>query len=664
MIGCSILTCGLNTRCFDDNTSNQSLVNSSRNQVTSDTVDDVGGKSKYEGRVYSGVQGADRIQGTFQRSVEVWDESLQYSQSFPDETKDNNKFTSDEAQVEGHGKEKDPVKAKDEKACTLPCKKEQVCLGDLLGRNTIEGSSSSDTCPEGRDDIVGNGGRGEQSHLNDTERQEMKGNCRLDPSQSLKLEVPDDYDNENGIPPYARRETFTYLTRETKPEVLKNSTKADILRSFMKRDQQIAIKRKEALLKTRATATQNRGLPGKKTSYPSNYVTKIRQRQQEQKQVLITKDMQPIQSSGPIPTKLDESPPEPTRIDKVKQREMLRSLTKRNQEIAKTRQERIQKARERINGDHVRKLPGRKMDYPEPLILQDQFGDDFSVSSNTSSRSTSTRLDRLYEKGKKDRRSDLEKSARQKKAEEDLKQRAERILARRKDVGFSKEAKQNRMYELIQRNKDFAMKRRSDMENARKNGIAGPTIRGRHDENYDSDSVSVTSASTTHSTLTSSSRLNRLYEEGKQKRLSDLRRSIERSRDIVLDVRKVEPTNMRCNKLYELSKRKHLVGRKRRQDIANAKIEAMRAMNQMHNDDKLCCKKNIMTNRQQLSSDWYFSNTSLKNRTVSTEDEKMNDSEGSNESNSSSDSNTENTYNYEDFILRNYQGDGNLVSLK
>ncbi len=192
------------------------------------------------------------------------------------------------------------------------------------------------------------------------------------------------------------------------------------------------------------------------------------------------------------------------------------------------------------------------------------------------------------------------------------------------------------------------MKRRADMEKARKNVMAGPTIRARRDDNDESDSISVSSVSSAHSTLTSSSRLNRLYEAGKQKRLTDLSRSKAGSeeKDNVLDVRKVEPTNVRCDKLYELSKRKHVMGRKRREDIANAKLEAMRALNQMSMDKELSVKKNTTVKRQELSTEWYFSNKS-------------------NESESSSDSNAENRYNYEDFILKNYHGNvGSMRSLK
>ncbi len=365
----------------------------------------------------------DGNQTLFERSVEVWDESLKYSESYSD---DDSLTDTEENPRQVHETSNEPVKPKEEgeaEASILSSEKEQACLGDLLNENTTEENESTNTCPEERDEVAVNSESREEPHRDDGGRSEIKDIPDIDPAQSDEVVSEAKESPQPAIQQYMLRETFSYLTRETKPEVPKNSTRADILRSFIKRDQEIARRRQEALSKVRASHSQNlKNLPGKKAEYPSDYMTKVRNRAKNQ--MKNKGSIYSSRSSGRSLYKPDESPSKPTPIDKSKQREIIRSLTKKNREIAKKRQEHIQKARDRDNGYRGgRKLPGKKMAYPDPLSSHCPLSDDISVSSASSARSASARLERLYEKGKKDRRSDLEKSAKQKKAKEELEQR-------------------------------------------------------------------------------------------------------------------------------------------------------------------------------------------------------------------------------------------------
>mmetsp|Transcript_6392 Transcript_6392/g.7931 ORF Transcript_6392/g.7931 Transcript_6392/m.7931 type:complete len:676 (+) Transcript_6392:83-2110(+) len=672
MFGLSLLRCGLNTKgpptnSFDDYT-DETLANGQIMQndldVSVGTVQAIAGENKSEDRERLEAQGGVGEEAVLERSIEVWDESLQYSQSLPDEynNEDDDVSTVTESSQQSQAMNNDFDKLVEEVPCIIPHQQDQGCLGDLLTGNTVEGNESvgEDTPTVELDEVDENNERSEMPQRSDEDRAEVQ-SCPHHDSPETRS------DESQPISPYLYRETFSYLTRETKPRVPKNSSKADILRSLIKRDQEIARRRQEVLSKTRATANKSLVLPGKKTAYPSNYIDKIRKRTEDQgsnrRSQLKTQPTTSAQSLSPAKSHANSR--KASSVDDIKRKETLRSLTQRNLEIAKKRQQALQRIRERDSGiSGSRKLPGRKLAYPDPIFqsIRDPFSDESSVSSIASSGSTSSRLERLYEKGKKDRRSDLERSVERKKGKEEHGRRTMKCLPGRGDRSFSREARQNRLYELIQRNKDFAMKRRTDMERARKNIMAGPTMRACRDENYDSDSLSVASTASAHSTSTSSPRLDRLYEEGKRKRRSNLKRSSRETgtKESVLDVHKVD-MNSRCDKLYELSRRKHMLGRKRREDIAKAKLDAMCALNQLESDREPRVEKNIMANRQELSTEWYFSNASLKSIVVATENEKVNPASGSNESNSSSDSNTENRYNYDDFILRNYQGNGRLV---
>ena len=422
--------------------------------------------------------------------------------------------------------------------------------------------------------------------------------------------------------------TFPYLKRQNKPSISKNSSKAEINRSLIKRDLEIAAKRKAALDKARNTSIKSK-LPGKKASYSRDYISSRRQRSRSSFNEIPLDSVSTVSSySSKYSTKEPKSRSNgkkaklayaPKQIDK----ELLKSFATRDQEIAKKRQEALSKARatrRKANDITTLELPGKKASFPDASPKPQRFiaEDDVSTSSAYSSRSSSSRIDRLYEIGKKARRTDLERS----KAEE---KRAGKISERNKDdESLDLETRRTRMYELMKRNRDFASSRRKDIERARtKMQLTGPTIAPCHDDYTSDDSRSVSSMSSSRSTLSTSSRLNQLYEKGKEKRLLDLKKSVKKEDVGILNLRKVESTNRTCNKLYQLSKRNYELGKKRREEIANARISSMRSPRQISNRDAKLNK----SRKDDFLDDW-FDTPSLKTITSSTEDDKLETSSG------------------------------------
>lgn len=418
--------------------------------------------------------------------------------------------------------------------------------------------------------------------------------------------------------------TFPYLKRQNKPSISKNSSKAEINRSLIKRDLEIAARRKAALEKARSTSSSSK-LPGKKASYSRDYISSRRPRSRSSFNEM---PIDSISTASSYSSKYSAKEPKsrlngkkekltyaPKKFDK----ELLKSFASRDQEIAKKRQEALSKARamrRKANDVATSKLPGKKAFFPDASPMPRRFlaEDDVSISSALSSRTCSSRIDRLYEIGKKARRTDLERFKAEEKTEE-------KTSARKKDdKSLDLETRRTKMYELMKRNRDFASSRRKDIERARtKMQLSGPTIAPCHDDYTIDDSRSVSSMSSTRSTLSTSSRLNQLYERGKEKRLLDLKKSVKKEEVGILNLRKVESTNRTCNKLYQLSKRNYELGKKRREEIANARISSIRSLRR---------NANLSKNRKDDFSDDWFDTHALKSITSSTEDDEVETSSG------------------------------------
>ncbi len=438
--------------------------------------------------------------------------------------------------------------------------------------------------------------------------------------------------------------TFPYLKRQNKSAISKNSSKSEINRSLIKRDLEIAARRKKAIEEARKLKMdQPRKLPGKKANVSTDYVPTKREH-------VIASTIQAMssnlsQSSTFSSSKLSVHKEANGGVRKKVNKKLLKSFATRDQATMKKRREALMKARAlrlKSNDGAIKDLPGKKASYPNAIATSEStnnLDDDYSSTSSIfSSRTTSSVFNRLYAIGKNARLNDLERSRAE--GEEELRPRAKSTTVRAKDdLSLDFETPKTKLSELIKRNRDYASKRRKEIEKARiKMMFAGPTIApptitsppialysDEHSVVDDSRSVSASSTTSSLSALSTTSRLNQLYERGKKKQLSDLKKSIKKKQDDaqILNVRKVESANTTCDKLYELSKRNHELGKKRRQEIANARFDASRSHTQLRRQGDEKQKKND-------SFDEFIH--SLKSKTSSTEEEKL-DTSSSEENN-------------------------------
>jgi hypothetical protein len=434
------------------------------------------------------------------------------------------------------------------------------------------------------------------------------------------------------------------------------------------------------LLKARSTASSLTKLPGKKAAYSADFIATWRERrvQEQMQQVHKKNDVSSLDYASTNPSQAEAATDPEQNWKKEERKKTLRAFVKRDQEIARKRHDALAKARDKVKAESIlsdpnhNHLPGKKMSFSGMYITTtrgDPYNDDCSISTSSTSKSSRSRLDQLYEKGKRDIRSDLEKSIEVKNEETRVTVPSlppTTVRVHRDNELTDRKSQQIKMYELLKKNKDFALKRRGEIERARSNVVDGPIISiGRDDD--DARSVSSTSVSSQLSTISTSSRLNQLYERGKQKRLSDLRRStveVKKQERVLEKTRKAGSKNTRCNKLYELSRRNFEAGKKRRADIAKSRLEAISSLKPLSNDEMMSTKRekifdSAILKGQELSTMWYFENPSLKSHTSSTEEEKISrGSSASSGESSGSEENNENAFSY-GFMARNYPNNQN-----
>jgi len=251
--------------------------------------------------------------------------------------------------------------------------------------------------------------------------------------------------------------------------------------------------------------------------------------------------------------------------------------SKRNMEAAMKRKELLAKAREAANPG-IRKLPGKKMTLSRSISAtlvsqaQNDNEDAKSIVSISSVRSTksSSRSSALYEIGKQKRRSELE-------GRSNFETKIERVnrkgIVNAKTSSFNNNSK---VLKLSKRNEELALKRRAALAKARSEAQkVNYDLPGKRMKLEEDDAASVSTAAV--STKSSISRLERLYEQGKQRKRAELNYvERERSSSVEPTKKKMNPvTASRCNRLYELSKLEQEKGKQRREEIERLKAEAV-----------------------------------------------------------------------------------------
>ena len=200
--------------------------------------------------------------------------------------------------------------------------------------------------------------------------------------------------------------TLAYSKRESKVKTPEVSSSTQILSFMMKRDKDIAAKRKKAISRAREEAYAH--LLRKEKVAEKKHVSMYSRSVKGTGLVIDEKMEEEEGATAPNVSDSSDSQSKQDKNAKDTKKKILRSFLERDREIAKRRQQSLLKARQDRD-----KIFHKDTDHIS--LRSYQISDEGSLSSLYTARSTSSRFEQLYQKGKNDRRrNDLEKSIRDK----------------------------------------------------------------------------------------------------------------------------------------------------------------------------------------------------------------------------------------------------------